>query len=409
MSEEEPTQRVPGPPGPWPPPPIPPRPPPPPPPPGYGPPGATPPFQLPYPPPVHREQQRRSGIGLIVVLALVAGILGGAAGGWLMNDVLDDDQTLSQDPLPTDPAPLPADNTSVAAVATELLPSVVHIKVTGNGQEATGSGWVLDDDGHIVTNNHVVESVAEGGDITVVTEDEQQREASIVGTSPSYDLAVLKTDPEGLKAASVGTSANLRVGEPVVAIGSPLGLTSTVTSGIISALDRPVTAGGSGESSYMSAIQTDAAINPGNSGGPLVNLNGQVIGINSAIISLGASLSGESGNIGLGFAIPIDQVRRTARQLLEDGEAEYPIIGAKVGTSDPDSAVIESVEPGLPAEDAGIEKGDEIVQVDGEPITGGVELIVAIRSHVPGETIDIEYVRDGETNTVEITLDGQVG
>jgi len=343
------------------------------------------------------------------VLALVAGILGGAAGGWLMNDVLDDDQTLSQDPLPTDPAPLPADNTSVAAVATELLPSVVHIKVTGNGQEATGSGWVLDDDGHIVTNNHVVESVAEGGDITVVTEDEQQREASIVGTSPSYDLAVLKTDPEGLKAASVGTSANLRVGEPVVAIGSPLGLTSTVTSGIISALDRPVTAGGSGESSYMSAIQTDAAINPGNSGGPLVNLNGQVIGINSAIISLGASLSGESGNIGLGFAIPIDQVRRTARQLLEDGEAEYPIIGAKVGTSDPDSAVIESVEPGLPAEDAGIEKGDEIVQVDGEPITGGVELIVAIRSHVPGETIDIEYVRDGETNTVEITLDGQVG
>ena len=343
------------------------------------------------------------------MLALVAGILGGAAGGWLMNDVLDDDQTLSQDPLPTDPAPLPADNTSVAAVATELLPSVVHIKVTGNGQEATGSGWVLDDDGHIVTNNHVVESVAEGGDITVVTEDEQQREASIVGTSPSYDLAVLKTDPEGLKAASVGTSANLRVGEPVVAIGSPLGLTSTVTSGIISALDRPVTAGGSGESSYMSAIQTDAAINPGNSGGPLVNLNGQVIGINSAIISLGASLSGESGNIGLGFAIPIDQVRRTARQLLEDGEAEYPIIGAKVGTSDPDSAVIESVEPGLPAEDAGIEKGDEIVQVDGEPITGGVELIVAIRSHVPGETIDIEYVRDGETNTVEITLDGQVG
>jgi putative serine protease PepD len=364
---------------------------------------------VPYPAsaPAHREQ-RRSGIGLIVVLALVAGILGGAAGGWLMNDVLDD-QTVSQDPLPTDPAPLPADNTSVAAVATELLPSVVHIKVAGNGQEATGSGWVLDDEGHIVTNNHVVEFATEGGDITVVTEDEQQREASIVGTSPSYDLAVLKTDPDGLKAASVGTSANLRVGEPVVAIGSPLGLTSTVTSGIISALDRPVTAGGSGESSYMSAIQTDAAINPGNSGGPLVNLNGQVIGINSAIISLGASVSGESGNIGLGFAIPIDQVRLTARQLLEDGEAEYPVIGAKVRTNDPETAVIESVQPGTPAEEAGIEKGDEIVRVDGEPISGGVELIVAIRSHIPGDTIEIEYVRDGETKTVEVTLDGQVG
>jgi putative serine protease PepD len=345
---------------------------------------------------------------LLVALALIAGILGGAAGGWLMNDVLDD-EAVSPDPLPTDPAPLPADNTSVAAVATEMLPSVVHIKVAGDGQEGTGSGWVLDNEGHIVTNNHVVAFAASGGDITVVTEDERERDASIVGRSPSYDLAVLKVDPAGLKPASVGTSASLRVGEPVVAIGSPLGLTSTVTSGIISALDRPVTAGGSGESSYMSAIQTDAAINPGNSGGPLVNLNGQVIGINSAIVSLGASLTGESGNIGLGFAIPIDQVRRTASQLLHDGEAEYPVIGAEVGVQDPEAAIIESVQPGMPAEEAGIQKGDEIVRVDGEPISGGVELIVAIRSHVPGDTIEIQYIRDGETNTVKVTLDGQVG
>jgi putative serine protease PepD len=345
---------------------------------------------------------------------LIVGVLGGAGGAWLMNNVTDDDpaQTtteLPEDPLPTDPAPLPADNTSVAAVADELLPSVVHIKVAGGGQEATGSGFVLDNDGHIVTNNHVVQFATDSGDITIVTQEEEERDARIVGRSPSYDLAVLEVEPRGLKPASLGSSAALRVGEPVVAIGSPLGLTSTVTTGIVSALDRPVTAGGSGESSYMSAVQTDAAINPGNSGGPLVNLHGQVIGINSAIVTLGATLGGETGSIGLGFAIPIDQVRRTVRQLVQDGEAEYPVIGAKVRTDDAEAAIIDSVEPGTPAEDAGIEKGDQILSIDGDPITGGVDLIVSIRSHLPGETIQVEFERDGETETVAVTLDGQVG
>jgi putative serine protease PepD len=363
---------------------------------------------------VHRDPPNRPSLGLVVVLALVVGVLGGAGGAWLMDNVTDEDPAeaptvVTDEPLPTDPAPLPANNTSVAAVADELLPSVVHIKVSGGGQQATGSGFLIDEAGHVVTNNHVVELASDAGDISVVTVDEEERDASIVGRSPSYDLAVLRIDPDGLTPASVGTSATLRVGEPVVAIGSPLGLTSTVTTGIVSALDRPVTAGGSGESSYMSAIQTDAAINPGNSGGPLVNLHGQVIGINSAIVSLGSTLGGESGNIGLGFAIPIDQVRRTVRQLLRDGEAEYPVIGAKVKTDDSEVAIIDSVSPGLPAEEAGIEKGDQIVSVDGEPITGGVDLIVSIRSHVPGETIEVEYMRDGETSTVEITLEGQVG
>jgi putative serine protease PepD len=351
----------------------------------------------------------------VIALALVVGVLGGAGGAWLMDNVTDEDPApgptvVSDEPLPTDPAPLPASNSSVAAVADELVPSVVHIKVSGSGQQATGSGFVLDDDGHVVTNNHVVELAAESGDITVLTAEEEEREASIVGRSPSYDLAVLEMEPKGLRPASVGSSGRLRVGEPVVAIGSPLGLTSTVTTGIVSALDRPVTAGGTGESSYMSAIQTDAAINPGNSGGPLVNMHGQVIGINSAIVTLGSSLGGESGSIGLGFAIPIDQVRRTVRQLLQDGEAEYPIIGAKVRTDDPEIAIIDSVEPGLPAEEAGIEEGDQILSIDGDPITGGgVDLIVEIRSHVPGDTITVEYERDGETDTVNVTLDGQVG
>ena len=355
-------------------------------------------------------------MSLVIAIALIVGVLGGAGGAWLMNNVTDDgnDQArsvITEDPLPTDPAPLPADNTSVAAVADELLPSVVQIKVANGSQQATGSGFVLDHKGHIVTNNHVVELAAKsGGDITVVTQREDERDATIIGRSPSYDLAVLEIDPKGLRPASLGTSATLRVGAPVVAIGSPLGLASTVTSGIVSALDRPVTAGGTGESSYMSAVQTDAAINPGNSGGPLVNLHGQVIGINSAIVSLGASVGGESGSIGLGFAIPIDQVRRTVRQLLRDGEAEYPIIGAKVRTTDSEAAIIDSVEPGTPAEEAGIEKGDRILSIDGDPITGGgVDLIVSIRKHVPGETIEVKYKRDGETNTVAITLDGQVG
>ncbi len=350
----------------------------------------------------------------MIAIALIVGILGGAGGAWLMDNVTDDDQgqtptVVTDERLPIDPAPLPADNTNVAAVADELLPSVVNIKVREGGQEATGSGFVLDHNGHIVTNNHVVELAANGGDITVITVKEDEREADIVGVSPSYDLAVLEVDPKGLRPASLGSSDVLRVGEPVVAIGSPLGLTSTVTTGIVSALDRPVTAGGSGESSYMSAIQTDAAINPGNSGGPLVNLHGQVIGINSAIVTLGASLGGESGSIGLGFAIPIDQVRHTVRQLIKDGEAEYPIIGAKVVTTDADAAIIDSVEPGTPAEEAGIKSGDQILSIDGDAITGGVELIVAIRSHLPGETIEVKYKRDGETNTVAVTLDGQVG
>jgi putative serine protease PepD len=349
-------------------------------------------------------------MGAVLATALSAGLLGGVVGAvgvsWL-----DDDQvprSASQEPLPVDAAPLGSDNTSVVAVADTLLPSVVQIKVSGGEGQGTGSGFVLDDKGHVVTNNHVVEVAADSGEISIMLDGGEERRASIVGRSPSYDLAVLKVRGGGLVPASIGSSGRLRVGEVVVAIGSPLGLTSTVTSGIISALSRPVRAGGVGESSYISAIQTDAAINPGNSGGPLVDLAGRVIGVNSAIAQVGVS-SGQAGNIGVGFAIPIDQVRRTVRQLLDEGEAEYPVIGASVQTGLEEGAEITLVSEDSPAEAAGLRESDVIVEVDGAPVADGVDLIVAIREHRPGDTIVVVYERGGEERSVEVTLDGTVG
>jgi len=201
----------------------------------------------------------------------------------------------------------------------------------------------------------------------------------------------------------------MNVGETVVAIGSPLGLSSTVTSGIVSALDRPVTTGDEDESSYINAVQTDAAINPGNSGGPLVNLRGEVVGVNSAIATMGG-FANDAGNIGVGFAIPMEQVRITASQIVKTGEAKYPVIGANVNTGGARSgAEIVEVPSGSPAADAGLEKGDVVVAVDSKPVDDGISLIVAIRSHQPGETIALTVRRDGDERTVRVTLDAKVG
>lgn len=358
-------------------------------------------------------ERHRVGVGLWTGVALLAGLVGGGVGAAAVA-ILDDDPTAgsqSQDvnAIPVDAPPLQIDNTSVVAVADSLLPSVVQIKVSSGQRVGTGSGFVLDDEGHLVTNNHVVEVAAEVGTITVVLEGGEERDATIVGRSPSYDLAVIKVDVGNLTPASIGDSERLRVGEPVVAIGSPLGLTSTVTSGIVSALSRPVTAGGVGESSFISAIQTDAAINPGNSGGPLVNLAGQVVGVNSAIATVDAGPGGEAGNIGVGFAIPMAQVRRTVEQLLADGEAQYPVIGASVATTMDTGAIISTVTSDSPAEEAGLAEDDVVTSIDGLRIDDGVDLIVAIREHQPGETIELTYERDGDVSTVSLVLDGLVG
>ena len=384
----------------------------------------APPYRWAPPPPPAPPRAPRGRVPgwvwpVVCVLALGIGIVGGAIGGLVYEQVRDDPGTVSNGLAGVDTvseAPLPAENGSIAAVAARLLPSTVQISAEYQGQKggATGSGFVLDRQGHIVTNNHVVQDADENeGPIEVVDEDGNRYPAEVVGRSSVYDLAVLFVPKAtSLQPAALGSSQALRVGESVVAIGSPLGLSSTVTAGIVSALHRPVTTGNAGDnSSYINAVQTDAAINPGNSGGPLVNLRGQVVGVNSAIATTGGTIGGESGNIGVGFAIPIEQVRITADQILRTGEASYPVIGAKVktGETDGDGAEIDSVMPGTPAEKGGLEKGDVIVEVDGERVTDGIALIVAIRAHQPGDTVEFTVERDGKERTVSLTLGSETG
>ena len=358
----------------------------------------------------------------VASLALVVGLVGGVAGSAIYDSAHDDDrETTGQLPGGLDDAdtvsfpPLEPGDATVANVAAELLPSTVQISAEYEGQDAgaTGSGFVLDKQGHVITNNHVVEQAAEDdGPIEVVDQDGNRYDATVVGRSPVYDIAVLYApDAKDLRPASLGAAKALRIGEGVVALGSPLGLSSTVTAGIVSALHRPVTTGDADASSYIDAVQTDAAINPGNSGGPLVNLLGQVVGVNSAIATAGGGIGGEAGNIGVGFAIPIEQVRVTADQILKTGEARYPVIGAKVqtGNQDGDGAVIDAVVDGQPADQAGMLKGDVVVALEGDRVTDGIQLIVAIRTHQPGETLEFVVERDGDEKVLDVTLDSEVG
>src|SRR5262245_61771994 len=332
-----------------------------------------------YPPrPMHPQQSSayqaspaRSGraAGIAALVALLVGVLAGAGAALVVVGV--DNRTgsggESGPAIGNGPAPRVRPG-SVADVAQRLLPSVVQLKVEGNNERGTGSGFVIDNAGHILTNNHVVSVAGNGGTIQVVTDKGITAKAKLVGRSPAYDLAVVQVD--GLAAPSVqfGQAAAAVVGMDVVAIGSPLGLAGTVTSGIISAKNRPVTAGGEGEISYINALQTDAAINPGNSGGPLVDMNGQVIGINSAIATVQGAQEGASGNIGLGFAIPIDQARRTAEQLIATGHASYPVIGANVDMTFQGGAKVSKVSTGSPAQRAGIKEGDIVTSIDSQKV-----------------------------------------
>jgi putative serine protease PepD len=389
----------------------------------YGPSYPPPPVTAPLPA-AHRAATRGRFPGwfwpVVAAMALVVGVVGGVIGGAAYED-WHREQTEGQisgglpDAGTVSTAPLPRNNHSVPAVAQRLLPSTIQVLAEYQGRKdgATGSGFVLDRSGHYITNNHVVASaVADNGPIEIVDQNGHKYPATVVGRSPTYDLAVLyvKNGPH-LPPASLGTASRLRVGDPVIAFGSPLGLSSTVTAGIVSALNRPVTTSESGsDSSYINAVQTDAAINPGNSGGPLVDLAGQVVGVNSAIATTGTT-SGEAGNIGVGFAIPIDQVKITADQILRTGQARYPVIGATVdtGTSNDIGAKILSVNGGSPAADAGLEKGDVVLSVGHEKVSDGVALIVAIRTHQPGETVPFTVRRSGHQLTLRITLGSHVG
>ncbi len=341
----------------------------------------------------------------VVVIAIVAGLVGGTFGAASSGSLFGRSTKLvkSQSTIER-----PAD--SVAGIAQRVLPSVVSIEAQDADGGATGSGFVISSDGYILTNNHVIaSSVESNGKITVNLNDGSSYSAQVVGRDTSYDLAVLRISNRTLTALQFGDSDKVAVGDSVIAIGSPLGLSGTVTLGIISAKDRAVTAGASAsDSSFINALQTDAAINPGNSGGPLVDATGAVIGVNSAIATL-SSTSAQTGSIGLGFAIPINQARKTAEQLINSGKATYPVIGVSVdmsitGTGAHISTKSNAILAGGPAAKAGLKPGDVIVEFEGKKISSPEELIVAVRSHDVGETISLTYTRAGVKKTVRLTL-----
>jgi putative serine protease PepD len=371
-------------------------------------------------PPAEKPARGRVGAGAVAAIAggaLILGALGGFGAAFAYDQVNDDGGTSN------DVAALPAADIkdspqtlepgSVAAISAAVLPSVVSIESsTADGRASTGSGFVVREDGYIATNNHVVEG-ADGGTVKVLFSDGSVVEATVVGTSSDYDLAVLKVDKTDLTPLALGDSSALVVGDPVIAVGSPLGLDSTVTTGIVSALHRAVTTGGDSESSpaFIDAIQTDAAINPGNSGGPLIDAAGQVIGINSAIAST-ATQGAQAGSVGLGFAIPSNQVRRTVEEIIATGTATFPVVGVMLDPSNQGEGVLVATEvdgqpgvvPGGPADEAGIKGGDIITAIDGRTITRGDDLVVAIRAKAPGDSVVLTVKRDGTEQDITVKL-----
>ncbi|MGW3420710.1 trypsin-like peptidase domain-containing protein [Streptomyces phaeochromogenes] len=365
-----------------------------------------------------RRRRKRRGLVLgAALLALVSGGVGGAVGAYLERNGGIEDVELPQ--AGTEAKGRAAD--SVAGIAASALPSVVTLHVSGSESQGTGTGFVLDQRGHILTNNHVVEPADGSGEITVTFSGGQTAKAKVVGHDSGYDLAVVKVSGvSGLKPLALGNSDNVQVGDPVVAIGAPFDLENTVTAGIISAKERPITAGGEegdgSDISYVDALQTDAPINPGNSGGPLVDSKARVIGINSAIRSAdsGSDLEGgQSGSIGLGFAIPINQGKRVAEELINTGKATHPVIGvtldmdysgdgARVGTKGNDGSA--PVNRDGPGDRAGIKPGDVITEVDGQRVHSGEELIVKTRAHRPGDRLELTVERDGKEKKVTLVL-----
>ncbi|MEU8590963.1 trypsin-like peptidase domain-containing protein [Streptomyces sp. NPDC048664] len=364
-------------------------------------------------------RRRRPGRALVLgaaLVALVVGGIGGAVGSLLERGGAAGDASPPQAAGPARHSP-----GSVAGIAAGALPGVVTLHVKGDDGEGTGTGFVFDGQRHVLTNNHVVQAAGPGGRITATFEGGETATATVVGRDAGYDLAVVElSDAHGRGPLPLGDSDGVRVGDPVVAIGAPFGLAGTVTSGIISAKERPVTAGGKGDGSdvsYVDALQTDAPINPGNSGGPLLDAHGRVVGINSAIRSAddtgGSGDGGEAGSIGLGFAIPVNQAKRVAEELIRTGRATHPVIGvtldmnysgdgARVGARAASGGP--AVAAGGPGAKAGIRAGDIVTEVDGVRVHSGSELIVRTRAHRPGDRLRLRVVRAGAERTITLVL-----
>ncbi|ONM48338.1 S1C family serine protease [Nocardia donostiensis] len=383
-------------------------------------PAVTPPPYSPEgpPEPPHRRPLRTGLVAGAAALALVSGGVGGVVGALVagsgdgsapVTNALDVPK-----PAIDNAAAAPAG--SVQEVAQRVLPAVVMIKVASNRAEGEGSGVILSSDGLILTNNHVAAGGGPNARMQVSFADGSTAPARMVGADPVSDLAVIKAEGKtGLTPVELGTSADLQVGEPVIAIGSPLGLAGTVTTGIVSALNRPVSTTGEGggdptvPNPVIDAIQTDAAINPGNSGGALVNSEGKLIGINTAIATMGSSGLGgqQSGSIGLGFAIPVDQARRVAEELIEHGHATYAQIGLTVQRDETlRGARVLDVMPNGPAATAGIPPGVIVTKLDDRSIESGDGLVAAVRSRQPGDKVKVTYTDEqgGNAKTVEVTL-----
>ncbi|MFD2840919.1 trypsin-like peptidase domain-containing protein [Populibacterium corticicola] len=362
----------------------------------------------------------RVGMGTVAGLLVVAVIAGAIAGNIAgrsaatnQNAANGGGATINQVAPGAQPEARQLADGSVADIAAKVLPSVVFIEVIEGDGYATGSGFVISEDGYILTNQHVIQGGSAQDSIVVTFSDGQEETATVVGSTIDYDIAVIKVDRTGLEPLTLGDSDSAVVGDPVIAIGAPLGLEGTVTTGIVSALNRPVSAGDLNNTSYINAIQTDAAINPGNSGGPLVNTAGEVIGINSAIAQTPTQIMGNTtGNIGLGFAISSNQAARTSQEIINTGQATVPVIGVLLDSRNQGEGVTvvsesvqgeEPVTPGGPADQAGIVAGDVILAIDGRPVAQSDELIVAIRAKAPGEEV-VLTLRDGQDGEREVTV-----
>jgi putative serine protease PepD len=407
--------------------------------------GAQPTLAAPATEPAPR---RRSSAGRVVALVVAAALVGGAAGlggSYAGLQLWGGSESTPAAAPSTITVNNPDDVNATTAIASKVVPSVVTISASANGAGGTGSGVILSEDGYVVTNTHVVTLDGQAGDarITATTSDGRVYQAEVVGTDPTYDLAVIRlVDASGLTPIEFANSDEINVGDGTVAVGAPLGLSNTVTTGIVSALNRSIAVASSAapddagsdegnnsqegpfffdfgqgrqggqptQSINISVIQTDAAINPGNSGGALVDSEGRLIGINVAIASAGGSSGAQAGSIGVGFAIPSDIAQRVADEIIDSGSATHGLLGANVRAAssvqgtDIAGAYIAEVVSGGPAEQAGLREGDIVTEFDGKPITNSIDLTAQVRALAGGADATLTYVRDGQSNTIEVTL-----